>query len=163
MAIAASPIPLEMAKSRLRRLKNGVPQGSVLAPLLFNKYISDLPTTVSRKYAYADDLVIIHVDGDSNPEYCAPVWCRSADNRLIDPAINNALRIVTGCLRPTPPDNLSILAGIQPAELLCNGATLSLARRAMEPRHLLHAALTCPPSANARCLKSRHQFVRAAQ
>ena len=46
-------------RSRLRRLKHGVPQGSVLAPLLFNTYISDLPTTVSRKYAYADDLAII--------------------------------------------------------------------------------------------------------
>jgi len=51
-------------RSRLRRLKNDVPQGSVLAPLLFNVYISDLPTTVSRKYAYAVDLAIMHVDGD---------------------------------------------------------------------------------------------------
>ena len=51
-------------RSRLRRLKNGVPQGSVLAPLLFNIYISDLPTTISRKFAYADDLAIMHVDGD---------------------------------------------------------------------------------------------------
>jgi len=51
-------------RSRLRRLKNGVPKGSVLAPLLFNIYISDLPTTVSRKYAYADDLAIMHADGD---------------------------------------------------------------------------------------------------
>ena len=48
----------------LRRLKNGVPQESVLAPLLFNMYISNLPTTVSRKYAYADDLAIMHDDGD---------------------------------------------------------------------------------------------------
>jgi len=51
-------------RSRLRRLKNSVPQGSVLVPLLFNIYISDLPTTVSRKYAYADDLAIMHADGD---------------------------------------------------------------------------------------------------
>jgi len=51
-------------RSRLRRLKNGFPQGSVLAPLLFNIYISDLPTAISRKYAYADDLAIIHADGN---------------------------------------------------------------------------------------------------
>jgi len=48
-------------RSRLRHLKNGVPQGSVLAPLLFN---IDLQTTVSRKYAYADDLAIMHADGE---------------------------------------------------------------------------------------------------
>jgi len=35
-------------------------------------------------------------------EFCAPAWNCSAHTRLIDPAINDALRIVTGCLRPTP-------------------------------------------------------------
>ena len=46
-------------QSRLRRLKDGVPQGSVLAPLQFNIYIHDLPDTISRKYGYADDLAIL--------------------------------------------------------------------------------------------------------
>jgi len=96
-------------------------------------------------------------------EYCATVWCRSAHTRLIDPAINDALRIVTGCLRPTPVDNLPILASIQPAELRHRGATLSLGRRAMEPGHLLHSALTRPSGAAARRLKSRHLFALAAQ
>jgi len=67
----------------------------------------------------------------STAEYCAPVWCRTAQTRLIDLTINDALRIVTGCLRPTPADNLPILAGIETAELRRSGATLSLARRAM--------------------------------
>jgi len=104
-------------------------------------------------------LALVH----STTEYCAAVWCRSAHTRLIDPAINNALRIVTGCLRPSPADDLPILAGVQPAELRRNIATLSLARRAVEPRHLLHSALTRPPGADARLLISRHPFVPTVQ
>jgi len=48
-------------RSRLRHLKNDVPQGSVPAFLLFNIYISDLPNIVSRKF---DDLAIMHADGN---------------------------------------------------------------------------------------------------
>jgi len=104
-------------------------------------------------------LALVH----STAEYCAPVWCRSAHTCLIDPTINGALRIATGCLCPTPVDNLPILAGVQPAELRRIGVTMSLGRRAMEPGHLLHSALTRPSSANARRLETRHPFVHAAQ
>jgi len=104
-------------------------------------------------------LALVH----STAECCAPVWCRSAHTHLIDPTINDALQIVTGCLRPTPVENLPILPGIQPAELRRSEATLSLGCRAKEPGHLLHSALTRPPSAVARRLKSRHPFVPAAQ
>ena len=52
---------------------------------------------------------------------------------------------------------------IQPAELRRSGATLSLARCAIELGHLLHSALTRPSSADAQCLKSRHPCVPAAQ
>jgi len=58
---------------------------------------------------------------------------------------------------------LPILAGIQPAELRRKVATLSLASRAMKPAYHLHSAPTRPSCADARRLKSRHQFVSAAQ
>jgi len=72
------------------------------------------------------------------------------------------LGIVSGCLRCTPTDDLPILAGIQLTEVRRIRATLSLARRAMEPGHLLHSTLTRPPSAHAQHIKSRHPFVPAA-
>ena len=51
-------------QSRLRRLKNSIPQGSVLAPVLFNIYTYDLPSMISRNFAYADDLALLHFFGN---------------------------------------------------------------------------------------------------
>ena len=100
----------------------------------------------------------------STAEYCAPVWCRSAHTRLIDSVLNDALRIVTGCLRPPPTDYLPILAGIQPAELRRRGATLYLANRAtLNPDHTLHEQLVGKQNVHQGRLKSRRPFVPAAQ
>ena len=268
-------------QSRLRRLKNGVPQGSVLAPLLFNIYTYDLPSMISRKFAYADDLALLHSSGNwkdleetlsqdmstlsaylqtwrlklshtktvaaafhlnnreakrelkvynngrllpfcptptylgvkldrsltfrhhlvalrkklsslvtllrrlvgsewgagaktlciatlslvySTAEYCAPVWYHSAHTRLIDSVLNDALNIVTGCLRPTPTDHLPVLSGIQPAELRRLRATLCLAhRRSLDPDHILYGLLSKSSDTGQVRLRSRRPFVPAAR
>ena len=96
----------------------------------------------------------------STAEYCAPVWCRA---RLIDRILNDALRIVTGCLRPTPTEDLPVFAGIQSAELRRLGATLFLANRAIhDPDHVLHRQLVGRQDAQLGRLRSRHPFVPAA-
>jgi hypothetical protein len=52
-------VELNGKKSRWRRLNNGLPQGSVLAPLLFNIYTNDQPSAEGTNcYLYADDLAI---------------------------------------------------------------------------------------------------------
>ena len=268
-------------QSRLRSLKNGVPQRSVLAPLLSNIYTYDHPSMISRKFAYADDLALLHSSGNwkdlegtlsqdmstlstylqtwrlklshtktvtaafhlnnretkrelkvynngrrlpfcptptylgvkldrlltfrhhlvalgkkissrvallrrlvssgwgvgartlriatlclvySTSEYCAPVWCRSAHTRLIDSILNEALRIVTGCLRPTPTDHLPVLSGIQPAELRRMGASFSLAhRRSLDPDHILYGLLSGSSDTRQVRLRSRRPFVPPAR
>ena len=100
----------------------------------------------------------------STAEYCAPVWCRSAHTRLIDSVLNDALRIVTGCLRPTPMDLLPVLSGIQPAELRRIGATLFLAYRgSLDPDHILHGLLSGFSDTRQVKLRSRCPFVPGAR
>ena len=100
----------------------------------------------------------------STSEYCAPVWCRSAHPRLIDSVLNDALCIVTGCLRPTPTDHLPVLSGIQPIELRRMGATLSLAYRgSLDPDHILYGVLSGSSDTRQVRLRSRRPFVPAAR
>ena len=100
----------------------------------------------------------------STAEYCAPVWCCSAHTRLINSVLNDALRIVTGCLCPTPTDHLPILSGIQTAELRRMGATLSLANRgSLDPDHILYGLSSGSSDTRQVRLRSTRPFVTAAR
>ena len=73
---------------------------------------------------------------------------------------------MSGCLRPTLTECLPVLAGILPAKLCRIQATLFLARRALEPRHLLQTTPKQdhgPEQRHTRLLKSRQPFVVAAK
>ena len=100
----------------------------------------------------------------STAEYCAPVWCCSAHTRLIDSVSNDALRIVTGCLRPTPKDQLPVLSRIQPVELCRMVATLSLDHRgSLDPDHILYGILSGSSDTRQVKLRFRRPFVAAAR
>ncbi|KAL7843415.1 hypothetical protein AOLI_G00249270 [Acnodon oligacanthus] len=95
-------------------------------------------------------------------EYCAPAWSRSPHVNKVDTAINSPLWIVNGCLKPTPASYLPVLAGIAPASLRRDAATLTLARKAQKHDwHILHkVTITLAPPGR---LKSRHPYNKAAQ
>ena len=98
----------------------------------------------------------------STAEYCTPVWCRSTHTHLIDIILDDALRIVTGCLRPTPTEDLPVLAHILPAELRRLGATLSLANCAIhDTDHVLLGQLVGLQDEHQGRLRSRRPFVPA--
>ena len=97
----------------------------------------------------------------SAAEYCAPVWCRSSHTKQLDTVLNSAMRTVAGCLRPTPVNQLPILAGIAPPTIRREAAVLELTRKAAKDEdHILHLVISERPSP-AR-LKSRRPFAEHA-
>ena len=100
----------------------------------------------------------------STAEYCAPVWCCSAHTRLVDSVLNDALRIVIGCLCPTPTDHLPVLSGILRDELCRLGVTISLAHRgSLDPDHILYGILSGSSDTRQVRLRSRRPFVPGAR
>ena len=77
-------------------------------------------------------------------EYCAPTWSRSRhtsplDVSLLHPTYNHWM-LTTDTSRAV--EQLPVLAGIPSVELSRRAASLALARRAMDPDHLLHHTIT---------------------
>ena len=100
----------------------------------------------------------------STAKYCAPNLCRTAHTHLINSVLNDALLIVTGCLRPISTNHLPIFSRIQPAELRRMRVTVSLAHRgSLDPDHILYNILCASSDACQKKLRSRRPFVPATR
>ena len=109
--------------------------------LSFNQHVDDVRAKVTSRVSLSNarTLRISQALVFSAAEYCAPVWCRSPHVKKVDTVINNSLRTITGCLKPTPVPYLPVLAGIAPAGLRRQANTINLARKAkIHDWHILH-------------------------
>ena len=74
-------------------------------------------------------------------EHCALVWCQSTHTKTLDLPLNEAMRIVSGCIRPTPLNFLPPLAGIQPPSCRRKKLCKRLYYKADNTDHLLNNIL----------------------
>ena len=71
----------------------------------------------------------------SATEYAAPAWCRSKHTRKMDVALNDTIRIITGCLQPTPTECIPVLAGIPPPSLCREALTSKFVNKVVASEH----------------------------
>lgn len=92
-------------------------------------------------------------------EYACEAWGRSSHVKQVDTAVNDTCRIITGCLRPTPRENLFILAGIAPPQVRrVVAADVERTKQIGDARHVLFEY-----TASTRRLKSRNSFMAATE
>ena len=86
------------------------------------------------------------------------MWCRSAHTHRLDAALNNGLRLVSGCIRSTPTFMLPVVSGIMPPDIRRNKQCLALSRRAEADDQ--HVTVSTP---GRKRLQSRHPFSEHAK
>jgi len=89
-------------------------------------------------------------------EYCSPVWEGSTHCRLIDIELRKGLRIITGTVKSTKVQWLSVLANIEPLHIRRQNTVLRIAYKLQNNLVLLpiHEYGVAVPR-----LKSRHPFI----
>lgn len=93
----------------------------------------------------------------SAAEYAAPVWRNSTHAKQVDVAVNDTLRVITGCLRPTPVNKLYPIASIAPPNIRRQvAAEVEKFKQEVDNRHPLFEHHPPPPR-----LKSRKSFIRS--
>ncbi len=99
----------------------------------------------------------------SAAEYSSPARCRCSHVKKLDVTLNNTMRRITGCLRPTPTELLPVLSCISPAPLHREHHTHTPVTKALtSPSHLLHDLVEQLNLLGPQRLKSRHPFSRHA-
>ena len=93
----------------------------------------------------------------SAAEYACPVWERSKHAKKVNTALNACCRQITGCLRPTPTDNLYTLAGIAPPEIRRRVASMKERQRQVED--IRHPLFNQAPAVSR--LTSRESFLKS--
>ena len=99
----------------------------------------------------------------SSAEYATAVWSRSSHTKKLDVSLNDTMRIITGCVKPTPTHLLPVLSGIAPAKLRRNYVSNKMSYHAwVNKEHPLHSLVPDPQNLRPQRLKSRHPFYRHA-
>ena len=123
-------------KSASRYITCGVPQGSILDPLLFLIYVNDLPSVLRNcKYQlYADDTVIYHTNVDVN---ISKAYLEKDVERLISWCNGNVLTVNTGTSIPKEYfviGELGVKVGLKVVRVVGNGSIETLSKLWNTPR-----------------------------